>query len=344
EGMKKALMGKYGGNPNSERAVQQALAWLVKQQNPTTGAWNLRGPYPNGGSYDSTAAATAMALLAFQGNGITHQKGAYKENVRKGWDYLLSVQSRNSGVDEGLFYMDDGGHTHRYYSHGQGLIAVCELYAMTRDPKFRIPAENAVKAALAAQSTYGGWRYQPKADSDTSVTGWFVMGLTSARMGGLAVPEDVFDRMRDYLDKSGQDGGAQYGYQPGQSQTNVMTAEGLLCRQYLGWQQNDPRLLRGADYLLGEHMPNNGKKDVYYWYYATQMFHHLEGDRWDRWNGVMRDQLINSQTGSGNDAGSWSPAGFEWADHGGRLYVTCMCTFMLEVYYRHLPLYSGISL
>ena len=26
--------------------------------------------------------------------------------------------------------------------------------------------------------------------------------------------------------------------------------------------------------------------------------------------------------------------------HGGRLYVTCLSTYMLEVYYRHLPIYS----
>ena len=29
-----------------------------------------------------------------------------------------------------------------------------------------------------------------------------------------------------------------------------------------------------------------------------------------------------------------------WGQFGGRLYVTCLSTYILEVYYRHLPLYD----
>ena len=31
-----------------------------------------------------------------------------------------------------------------------------------------------------------------------------------------------------------------------------------------------------------------------------------------------------------------------YAGQGGRLYVTCLRTYMLEVYYRHLPIYGEI--
>ena len=45
----------------------------------------------------------------------------------------------------------------------------------------------------------------------------------------------------------------------------------------------------------------------------------------------------------GKEAGSWAP---DMADsfevHGGRLYVTCLSIYMLEVYYRHLPIYTKI--
>jgi hypothetical protein len=36
--------------------------------------------------------------------------------------------------------------------------------------------------------------------------------------------------------------------------------------------------------------------------------------------------------------------GDRWGADGGRLYVTCLSLYVLEVYYRHLPLYrSGIA-
>ena len=41
-----------------------------------------------------------------------------------------------------------------------------------------------------------------------------------------------------------------------------------------------------------------------------------------------------------SERGSWDPQGDAWGSQGGRLYVTCMSLYMLEVYYRYLPLYQ----
>ncbi len=86
---------KYGGSPSSEKAVQLALDWLAKQQNPQSGFWRLDGPFRDGLSAHSPNqnAATALALLAFQGNGHTHKSGLYKKVVAKGWGYLLQEQN-----------------------------------------------------------------------------------------------------------------------------------------------------------------------------------------------------------------------------------------------------------
>jgi hypothetical protein len=120
-----------------------------------------------------------------------------------------------------------------------------------------------------------------------------------------------------------------------------MTAEGLLCRQYLGWAQTDDRLRRGADSLIKE-LPvwKSGERDVYYWYYATQVCHHMEGKHWRTWNNTMKVLLPKHQVQAGDERGSWDPRGDEWGNEGGRLFVTCLSTFMLEVYYRHLPIYQ----
>jgi hypothetical protein len=220
-------------------------------------------------------------------------------------------------------------------------MAICELYGMTHDGKLRKPAFQAVQYCLDAQSDQGGWRYTPRQDTDTSLTGWFVMGLQSGRMAGLKVPNQTLNSVSIYLDGAANKSGNGYGYQPGVVATPSMTAEALLCRQYLGWKREDARLQSGAKYLLA-HLPEwkSADRDVYYMYYATQVCHHMGGDYWQKWNVVMRELLPSNQIKEGKENGSGDPRGDKWGQQGGRLYVTCMCLYMLEVYYRYLPLYQ----
>jgi len=164
------------------------------------------------------------------------------------------------------------------------------------------------------------------------------MALQSGRMAGLEVQSPNEELIHKFLDRCTQNG-ALYAYKPGMESTLTMTAEGLLCRQYLGWKHDDERMRRGIDYLLGNTIDYNDQ-NVYYWYYATQACHHMDGDDWNRWNAVMRQAVPNAQVKTGNDKGSWSPSGDRWGAHGGRLYVTCLSIYMLEVYYRHLPIYK----
>ena len=118
-----------------------------------------------------------------------------------------------------------------------------------------------------------------------------------------------------------------------------MTAEGLLCRQYLGWDRNADRLLAGAEVLL-DHPISKSDRDVYYWYYATQVLHNMEGEMWERWNEHLSTTLPAMQDKKGVEAGSWSPTRDAHGESGGRLYTTCLSLYMLETYYRHLPIYS----
>jgi hypothetical protein len=117
-----------------------------------------------------------------------------------------------------------------------------------------------------------------------------------------------------------------------------MTAEALLCRQYLGWPKDHPGLQAGVDFLLDHHPPNIRMPDIYYWYYATQVMHHMGGSTWERWNQRMRTVLVDMQETTGPHAGSWAPAG-DFSREGGRIYMTALAICTLEVYYRHLPLY-----
>jgi hypothetical protein len=214
---------------------------------------------------------------------------------------------------------------------------------MTGDQGLRPVVQRALDFAEQAQGQEGGWRYVPRDDSDTSVTGWFVMALMSGRMGGLSTDRRVLDRVHAFLDRVQSDNGSQYAYTSLSSNlpSYAMTAEGLLCREYLGWTKDDPRLIKGCEILARQPISAElNERSYYYWYYATQALHHFGGEPWRKWNAAMRDVLPAMQIRDGREKGSWPPQNDEHASAGGRLYTTCFAIYCLEVYYRHLPLYG----
>jgi hypothetical protein len=219
---------------------------------------------------------------------------------------------------------------------------------MTHDPALRQPAQAAVNFIVEAQDpTGGGWRYLPQQAGDTSVVGWQLMALKSAQMAYLRVPTATMRKAGYFLDHVQTDRGAVYGYQGPERGRPATTAIGLLSRMYLGWTHDHDGLQRGVRGLgmLGPSTDSSRlRNNMYYNYYATQVVHHYGGADWERWNEVMRDYLIQTQSTKGHETGSWF---FQGNDHGtgagGRLYFTALATMTLEVYYRYMPLYRPQS-
>lgn len=340
---RQALLRKYKGTPESEAAVALALQWLASHQMPD-GGWcfnHALAPQCNGACRnpgdmaEARIGATGMALLPFLGAGQTHKTGKYKDNVNAGLFFL----ARNMKVTpKGGELWEKGG---RMYSHGLASIALCEAYAMTHDRDLHDYAQAAINYICYAQDTIGGgWRYEERTPGDTSVVGWQIMAMKSADMAYLHVPPITVKKAIQFLDSVQANDGANYGYtSPGQG--DATSAIGLLCRMYLGWKKDNPALQRGVKFL-SDRGPSSG--NMYYNYYATQVMRHWEGEEWDNWNNVMRDQLVNSQAKGGHEAGSWyMHKGDHGSDKGGRLYCTAMATMVLEVYYRHLPIYQKQS-
>ncbi|MFM9012005.1 MAG: hypothetical protein ACKON8_14405, partial [Planctomycetota bacterium] len=355
-GRREALLAAFGGSGETEAAVAKALDWLKKTQGKD-GLWSLQGRYADGSRQENRLAATAMALLAYQGAGHTTTTGAHAAVVQRAWKALAARQLEDGQFDVPPMIPE----LHRMYAHAQATIAACELAGMTRVADHRQVAERAIAFAVDSQGQDGGWRYVPgTARGDTSMTGWYMMALKSGQMAAIDVPPDTFDRVGAFLDGVAFETGARYGSRgvPVERRpledTSAVSAEGLLSRQFMGWRRDDPRLTAGVARLLAVNMPLleawgvggavMEKKDVYGWYYLTQVVHHRGGDDWRRWNAVMRDVLPKAQVKSGRDAGSWDPTLDIWGHVGGRLFMTCFCTYMLEVYYRHLPIYGDEAL
>jgi hypothetical protein len=127
-----------------------------------------------------------------------------------------------------------------------------------------------------------------------------------------------------------------------------MTAEALLMRQYLGWKRENAFMSSGADHLRANlpEWSGGGRRDGYYWYYATQVMFQMQGERWKAWNDRLQPLLVGSQEQNGPLGGSWNPLGTapdRWGQEGGRIYVTALHLLILEVYYRHLPLYQNLE-
>ncbi|MFM8498179.1 MAG: squalene--hopene cyclase [Planctomycetia bacterium] len=342
------MLGAGGGTAETETAVGLALEWLVRQQRKD-GLWSLQGPYADGSRQENRLAASALALLALQGAGTTPAAGEHRAAVAKAWKALLRMQAADGTFDAGEMIEQ-----HQMYAHGQITIALCEVFGMTKDPQFAEPARRALEYCIAAQMPDGGWRYQPPRPGgdnrgDMSVTGWFLMALKSGEMAGLAVPAETYERLTAFLDAVFVSPEKGYGYQisPGQKHFDfrpALTAEALLCRLYLGSKPDDARIASGVDLLLRE-APidfDYRRKNAYAWYYETQVCHHVGGRAWEAWNRRMQDQLVPAQVTSGREKGSWDPANDQWGYVGGRLFMTSLCACMLEVYYRHLPLYGGL--
>jgi hypothetical protein len=328
-----------GGTRHSEEAVERGLRWLAAHQRDD-GSWcfDLNKPPCNGlcrnsGSEASTTAATGLALLPFLGAGYTHNHGEHQETVKRGL-YYLSTRAlvTPQGVD-----LRDGG---SMYGHGIATIALCEAYGMSRDAALREIAQGAIRFIVTAQDLQGGgWRYAPGEPGDTTVTGWQLMALKSGQMAKLEVPSPAISLVQKFLDSVQYDRGARYGYldPTPRAQTHETTsAVGLLCRMYLGWNRNRPALYRGVTYL---HKWGPSQTNMYYDYYATQVLHHFQGPEWQAWNKPMRDYLIATQAKESHEAGSWYFSD-PYGDRGGRLYNTAMAIMILEVYYRHMPLYG----
>lgn len=338
------LVKEGGGSEGSEAAVAAALKWIAAHQMADGGWTTDHGASPKcmgrckdpGKKTPCRFGATGLALLPFLGAGQTHKEGEYKYVVERGLLFLIKnmkVKNRN-GIPCGRF-VDEGN----YYSHGLCAIVLCEAYAMTHDKTLAVPAQAALNETIMAQDPVGGgWRYNFQMPGDTSALGWQLMALKSGHMAYLNVPKSTIAGANKFLNAVQSKSGANYGYtDPSENWNNSMTAVGLLCRMYLGWKKEDGALQQGVNHL-SEMGP--AKDNVYYNYYATQIMHHYGGEVWKKWNGRMRDHLVNTQSDEGHEAGSWIYHRGHANEAGGRLYSTSLSTMILEVYYRHMPLYG----
>ena len=329
------LVAKRGGNSASEAAVMRGLDWMSRHQYPD-GGWSFDHTHgecagqckdPGSLSTECRNAATGMALLTMLGAGQTPFEGDFSPEVKRGVEFLLKNSKLvPAGLDmRGLHATHTG-----MYTHAIAATALCEVLAMVQheynsalssknkeQTKFnpqRRKIMAAIRPAAAAAIQFivnaqdrksGGWGYDPAATTtmDTSILGWQVMALKSAHHVHIPVPGTTIQGSNRFLTSvATPDGG--YGYRTPQKKAST-TAIGIIARMLSGMPRNHPLLQRGVAYLSAT---GPSKNNMYYNYYATQVMMQYGGQEWQKWNSVMRDQLVNSQIKKGHAAGSWNLA------------------------------------
>ncbi|MEZ6197384.1 MAG: prenyltransferase/squalene oxidase repeat-containing protein [Planctomycetota bacterium] len=354
---------RKGRGRRGQQAVDKGLEWLANHQSKD-GSWDCdefmkngdaaKGPLcdgKGGALYD--VGVSGLALLAFLGAGETHRSGTYKKTVRDGLKWLKDQQD-----GEGCFGPQT---TSQFtYNHSIATLAMCEAYGLTKSPLFLEPAKKGVQFVLQCQNPYKAWRYGiANGDNDTSVTGWMVMALKSAKMAGIPVDDAPMEWALSWVEDMTDEDTGRTGYntrgglpvrETGKTEefpaaeVESLTAVGMLCRVFAGQNPEEHKMVKAGSDLLIEKLPqwdeSKGSIDMYYWYYGTLAMFQVSGPRWDTWNKAMEAAVVETQRGAkegakaDNFTGSWDPKG-AWGENGGRVYSTAIMTLCLEVYYRY---------
>lgn len=341
-----AKMQANGGTPECEEAVKKGLDWLKTKQNGD-GSW---GNGHKGGM-------TGLALLAYLGHCETPESLKYGETVLKGITYLIDLGRNQKQAQFAGIFSTKPQEISSTYEHGIATYALGEMYSFAKLGTKELPGlregfEKGVDIIIKAQADKGAWGYKqgigynPENGNDLSLTGWQFQALkaakhTNLKIGGL--PQAI-NKAEDYLlSKQTADGG--FGNTDRQAHYNQwnLTGAALLGLQTLG-SGNTGAVNKGIRWLMEqtEKEPLSWTEDAYLytWYYNTQAMFQKGGDAWKLWNSQFRSELLDNQLPAGNykeeASGHTRAASSSAAGGDAEVYRTCLCTLMLEVYYRYL--------
>ncbi|MEM8954653.1 MAG: prenyltransferase/squalene oxidase repeat-containing protein [Verrucomicrobiota bacterium] len=323
-----ARLNESGGDRRCEEAVHKALVWISEQQNDD-GSFG-QGEYP--------VAMTGLALLAYLGHCETPDSPEFADTVVNAATFLM-----NMGIEGDGHMVSPRGKG--AYEHAIATYALAELFTMTRKGKTKIPGladllKDAVEIIIKGQNSSGGWDYNYRSGSrdDTSVGGWQIQALRAGKNTELDFNgyETSWDRaIRQIKRVQGREGG--FGYIEAEDKISL-TGVGVLSLQFAD-QGSSKEAQRGLKFIMDTRKSlSYASANFYEWYYSTQACF-LEGGRiWRDWNDMFLDELLDAQDSNGRFPPNRSGDRDDERTKGdGDLYRTCLCTLMLEVYYRYLP-------
>ncbi len=322
---------------------------------------------------DANIAMTAYSILCFLGAGYDHKTpNKYKTTVKKGIDWLLSAQKAdgymgNQNYEHPIAVMA--------LAEAYAMTADPELRGPAQKGVDQILARQNQYVSKGGDNYSGGmgWDYtKPTERNDASATGWNIMALKSALAGGLNVGRgmegakhwmeahwkasnaksarintDDKEPWKEWKDITPYDK-SRFNYVWNHDKNDLSLSWdnkymygresiGLVCGIFLGHMSGDVMAESLANTVMSRQLPRSYPTNTYYMYYNTMAIFQMGGDRWAKWNGVVRDMLVNAQIKSADCLdGSWDWKDTEFYGHEvGRVLSTAYNTLCLEVYYRY---------
>ena len=371
--------------------VEAGLDWLRIHQEDD-GFWSCarfpdrdpiqsEKPSDGAGTAIGDVGVTSLAILAFLGESRLAENPEWKNSTKMGLEWLLKAQNK----DTGLFGEYIGNST--TYMHSMATMAVAEgihLGVLSTESDLNA-LRQATDVLLKTQIENSGWSYflfgstesegsavtgdlnQPKKEDflaaelpDTSVTGWVVLALMSARDVGIEVPNEVFENSRRYLigvtstdsGHTGYNAKAKFNSSRMYHQLEkfppqfapAMTAVSLFLQRASVDNKEIPRsskhpyskLLKTQDALLIEHRPSDDPRayDPYYWFFGSQAMHQSKASTEKKWQRAFQEIVFECQRKDGNFKGSWDPKG-PWGEEGGRVADTALIILSLQAPFRY---------
>jgi len=337
---RKGLIAKLGGTPQSEEAVDHALRFLARQQEPD-GRWTQvsEESLPGKRAYNShDMAITGLALLTFLArDNSPFEAGPYRQTIRRGLNYLLTNQSADGDLRGPPEFRGPASQQANLYDHAIAMLAISECALLTGDARLTASSRAAARFIVNAQdSDGGGWRYAPGQTGDTSVFGWEIMALHTAELLGFQIPSETRRLSHHYIDTACTGPrNVLASYQPGVDPTQTMTSEMIFARILLGEHLSDADV-QDATEFLSRYAPDAAHPDLYCWYYASLCMLQMNSPAWSDWNARTRDTLVQLQTRGGFADGCWE-INVRGIDRSGYIFTTAIATLTLEVYYRYAP-------
>ena len=336
-----ARLKENGGTPACEDAVLKSLRWLKTQQKPD-GSWGKK----------HGAAMTGLALLAYFGHCETPASDEFGESCMKGIAYLVNLGMKNDGK-----MASDFTDNIWVYEHAIATYALAEAATFCKELKMEVPSlmevtEKAGQFIIDNQNQKGGWAYAYATDDGkvtVSITGWQIQALkacshTNVKYKGMAA---CVSKGLKFLDTCQNENGG-FGYmnsKEGNSGYFTLTGVGMLCNQMWG-KGRRAEVAKAAKYVLGNTKFDYNTEfcDLYGHYYESQAMMQIGGKEWKQYNEMLRDQLLNNQDADGSwktPGGGTNPRASSPVWQKDKLYRTCLCTLMMEVYYRFLNSSGG---
>lgn len=337
-------------------AVGEALEFLAREQN-ADGSFRVETTLPahgmRGGEKVQRAplAVTALAALAYLAYGVNPRHGEHSETLRKALEYLIS-RSRDASAEAPGYIVDLDDNLSRMHGHGFATLALSEACGQyhrnaTEAERLRTVLQAAVRRTELAQSSTGGWWYDPIASAahENSITICAIQSLRSARDAGYHVSAETIERAVVYMQRCRKsDGSYKYSWDDEKSSVALTAAAvatlielgksgGDEIEQALEWIDEQPGLPGFPDRTQRvSHFPHYERIYVALAYYRNENL-----SRWKRWFPRAAARLLSEQEEDGARRGAWPRHGKEVPSTYGSCYETACNCLVLSIPFGYLP-------